>query len=171
MLVLFSTSKFYLLNHFVSQDACLQCYSNLWAKIPSFITSDLKFCLKAKSQEMFCFSKHVAESFIICQISWYFVLHANQIPKDLNYSQHSTLTLIAPRNDRDIPLSAEVGNYSVEKLVIFRDLHLQLQLFSCRKPHRRGKQTTTIFRGLWMRYFINPPANGWTLWERKLEWL
>lgn len=96
---------------------------------------------------MFCFSRHVAESCISCQISLYFVLHANQIPKDLNYSQHSMLTL---------PLATagvyyyqpKYENHSVEKLVIFRDLHLQLQLLSCRKPQRRGKQTTAVFRGL-----------------------
>lgn len=84
-------------------------------------------------------------------ISWHFVLHAH--------------------NGRDVPLLAEVGNHSVEKLMNFRDLHLQLQLLSCREPHRRGKQTTAIFRGLWTGYFINPPANGWVLRERKWEWL
>lgn len=109
-----------------SQCSCLRCYSSFWAKIANFVTRGLKFCLKAK---MFRFCRHVAAHCINCQISWYWILLANQVPKDLNYSQHSELTL---------PLTMAETCHSQQKLMIFRELHLQILFF--KKPHIRGNR-------------------------------
>lgn len=109
-----------------SRDSCLWYFSRFWAKIVNFITRSLKFRLKAK---MFHFSQHAALNCIHCQIIWYLVLLANQVPKDLRHSQYSMLT---------VPPTMAETCHSQQKLMIFRELHFQI--LSCKKSQRRGNR-------------------------------